>query len=130
MSKDKTKGINGKAFVAALEECLNAKAIFELLQTTMDKDTLKDRLLHVNDNELINALHAQKAKCNIKLGYRTFHQDCLDMAADRYHTVTKKSPKFFKAELNKFMTGKEKGESARAPINPMIAARQRYDLSL
>lgn len=119
MTKVVKKGVNGKAFVAALDECQSAEEIFVLLNKTMDKDTLKDRTGHVNDNSLINVLHAQKARCNIELGYRTSHEDCANLAAHRYQQLTKKDVKSFKAELNRYMTRtqtKEQGQTL-----PMMA---------
>lgn len=41
MSKEVKKELNGKEFVASLEGCRSSQDIFELLDKTMDKDTLK-----------------------------------------------------------------------------------------
>lgn len=127
MVKEGKKRIDGKAFLAELDECRNQKEIFELLTKTMDRATLKDRVSHVNDNDLINALHAQKTRCNIKLGYRTSHEDCANLAAHRYQQITKKGVKFFKTELNKYMV-REQTQENPFPIQAMTMISR--DLSM
>lgn len=123
MVKETKKGVNGKAFVSALDECQTAEDVFVLLNKAMDRETLKDRAGHVNDNDLINALHAQKARCNIELGYRTSHEDCVTMAAQRYQQMTGKGVKFFKAELNKHITKENTKENGLTL--QMMAMRKR-----
>ena len=127
MSKEVKKELNGKEFIAKLEGCQNPKAIFGLLTETMDKDVLKNRLLNVRDNDLVVALNAQVARFNASQGLRTSHQDCVNMAADKYQQVSNKGVKFFKAEMNKYITEKEQEKSAKELINPVIAARQAYN---
>ena len=73
MSKEVKKELNGKEFVASLEGCRSSQDIFELLDKTMDKDTLKNRLQNVRDNDLVVALNAQVAKFNAGQGLRTSH---------------------------------------------------------
>lgn len=107
MSKEAKKTLNGKEFVASLEECRSSKDIFALLDKTMEVDVLKERLANIRDNDLVIALNAQVAKFNAGQGLRTSHQDCVNMAADRFQQVTKKGVKFFKAEANKYITGCE-----------------------
>lgn len=124
MSKENKEKINGKEFVAALDGCLVTKDIFDLLDKTMDKSTLKNRLLNVRDNDLVVALNAQVARFNAGQGLRTSHQDCVNMAADKYQQINKnKGVKYFKAELNKYITGKEQEKTAKELINPIVAAR-------
>ncbi|MBO5038549.1 MAG: hypothetical protein J6C85_03725 [Alphaproteobacteria bacterium] len=123
MVQENKKGVNGKAFVSALDECQTAEEVFNLLGKTMDKATLKDRVGHVSDNDLINVLHAQKARCNIDLGCRTSHEDCANLAAHRYQQITKKGVKAFKAELNKHIT-KENTKDNGLTIR-MMAMRKR-----
>lgn len=120
----KEKKIDGKAFVADLDACYTSKDIFDLLSKTMDKETLTDRTKKASDNDLIIALHAQKAGVNTQLGCRTSHEDCVLMAAERYHTVTGKGIKFFKAEMNKYITAREKEDNAKVLMASVISARQ------
>ena len=119
MVNETKKGVNGKAYVVALDECQTAEDVFVLLHKTMDREVLKDRTSHVNDNDLITTLHAQRARCNINLGYRTSHEDCVNMAAQRYQQITGKGGKFFKAELNKYMT---KEKTVDKSLNPQMMA--------
>ncbi len=123
MSKEVKKNVNGKEYVVSLESCQSPKEIFELLDKTMDKETLKNRLQNVRDNDLVVTLNAQVAKFNAGQGLRTSHQDCVNMAADQYQQLTKKGVKFFKTEMNKFMTEKEKKHDAKALAAPIIAMR-------
>ena len=93
----------------------------------MDKDTLKNRLQNVRDNDLVVALNAQVAKFNAGQGLRTSHQDCVNMAADKYQQINKnKGVKFFKAEMNKFITAKEKEHNAKELAAPLLAARKSF----
>lgn len=125
MVQESKKGVNGKAFVSALDECKTAEDVFILLNKAMDKETLKDRVSHVNDNELINALHAQKARCNIELGYRTSHEDCANLAVQRYQKITNKGVKAFKAELNKYMTKEQtKDKGMTFPMMALCANKR------
>lgn len=126
MSKEVKKELNGKDFVAKLEGCKTPKAIFGLLSETMDKEVLKNRLQNVRDNDLVVALNAQVARFNASQGLRTSHQDCVNMAADKYQQISKKGVKFFKAEMNKYITGQEKEENAKQLANAVIMAGQKY----
>lgn len=121
---EKEKKVDGKAFVADLEACRTSKDVFDLLAKTMDKETLADRTKKASDNDLIIALHAQRAGVNTQLGCRTSHEDCVVMAADKYHTVTGRGVKFFKAELNKYMTAREKEANAAVLAMSVIRAKQ------
>ena len=123
MSKEVKKELNGKEFVASLEGCRSSQDIFELLDKTMDKDTLKNRLQNVRDN----ALNAQASNFNAWQGLLTSHQDCVNMAADKYQQINKnKGVKFFKAEMNKFITAKEKEHYAKELSAPLLAARKSF----
>ncbi len=126
MSKEVKKELNGKDFVAKLEGCKTPKAIFGLLSETMDKEVLKNRLQNVRDNDLVVALNAQVARFNASQGLRTSHQDCVNMAADKYQQISKKGVKFFKAEMNKYITGQEKEENAKQLANAVIMTGQKY----
>lgn len=126
MSKEVKKELNGKDFVAKLEGCKTPKAIFCLLSETMDKEVLKNRLQNVRDNDLVVALNAQVARFNASQGLRTSHQDCVNMAADKYQQISKKGVKFFKAEMNKYITGQEKEANAKQLANAVIMAGQKY----
>ena len=95
MSKEIKKELNGKEFIAKLEGCQTPKAIFGLLSETMDKEVLKNRLQNVRDNDLVVALNAQVARFNASQGLRTSHQDCVNIAADKYQQISKKGVKFF-----------------------------------
>lgn len=126
MSKEVKKELNGKDFVAKLEGCNTPKAIFGLLSETMDKEVLKNRLQNVRDNDLVVALNAQVARFNASQGLRTSHQDCVNMAADKYQQISKKGVKFFKAEMNKYITGQEKEANAKQLANAVLMAGQKY----
>lgn len=136
MSKEEKprKEIKGKEFVAALDECHTTKDVFELLDKTMDKDTLKNRLQNVRDHDLVVTLNAQVARFNVGQGLRTSHQDCVNMAADKYLQINKnRHIPYFKAQLNQYITNKERGiekakeqdKEAKELINPIIVARNK-----
>ncbi len=110
MSKENKEKINGEEFVVALDKCRSTKDIFELLDKTMDRDTIKDRLKNVRDYDLVVNLNAQVARFNVKANKRTSHQDCVNMAADKYLQLNKnRHIPYFKAQLNQYITYKEKG---------------------
>lgn len=49
------------------------------------------------------------------------------MAADKYQQINKnKGVKFFKAEMNKFITAKEKEHNAKELAAPLLAARKSF----
>lgn len=122
MSKEVKKELNGKKFVSDLDECRSSQEIFELLDKTMDKETLKNRLHNVKDNDLVVALNAQVAKFNAGQGLRTSHQDCVNMAADRYQQINNKGVKFFKTEMNKLITADEKKKTSQTI--PLVAMQR------
>lgn len=126
MSKEVKKELNGKEFVVKLEGCQTPRAIFGLLSETMDKEILKNRLQNVRDNDLVVALNAQVARFNASQGLRTSHQDCVNMAADKYQQISKKGVKFFKAEMNKYITGQEKEENAQHMANSVMMASKNF----
>lgn len=99
-----------KAFVTALDKCQSTKEVFDLLSTSMDKDTLRDRVGHVNDMVEINNLNDKKARLNIQAGYRVSHGDLAIMAARKYCDIvgdSKNGIRRFKLETNKYLTRKE-----------------------
>ena len=103
MSKDIKERVNGKAFISALDKCQTTKEVLDLLQESMDRETLKDRVNHVNDSVLINNLMAQKARVNILSGCRASHGDLAIMGAHKFCTLTEKSDdmvKSFKERVN------------------------------
>lgn len=91
MNKDVKERVNGKAFIDALDKCQTTNEVFDLLSDSMDRETLKDRVGHINDSVLINNLMAQKARVNIQSGFRASHGDLAIMAAHKYCTLTEKS---------------------------------------
>lgn len=121
MRKEQVKNINGKGFIAALDMCSSDKEIFELLNKYMDNGTLRERLKNVRDNDLVNTFYAQAARVNADHGLRTSHQDCVTMAADKYRQITKRGVKFFKAEVNKYLTRLEKKEEKKQ-LEPVVLA--------
>ena len=88
--------INGKAFVEKLDKCKTPDEIFALLTESMDKEKLTDRvkLLQKNfhDNDLIVAMESNKARCNVKLGFRTSHEALVVMAVGKFKEVTGGKP--------------------------------------
>ena len=127
MSKEVKKELNGKEFVAKLEGCQTPRAIFGLLSETMDKEVLKNRLQNVRDNDLVVALTAQVARFNAGQGLRTSHQDCVNMAADKYQQISKKGVKSFKEEMNKYIANREKEADTKQLANSVIMASKKFD---
>ena len=108
MSKDIKE--RDKAFVATLDKCQTTKEVFDLLSKSMDKDTLKDRVSHVNDMVVINNLKDKQARLNIQSGLRVSHGDLAIMAARKYCDITGDNTngiKRFKLETNKYLTRKD-----------------------
>ena len=96
MNKDVKERVKGKAFIEALDKCQTTREVVDLLSSSMDRETLKDRVSHVNDSVLINNLMAQKARVNILSGFRASHGDLAIMAAHKYCTLTEKSDESIK----------------------------------
>ncbi len=117
------KKLDGQAFVKELDNCKSSKEIFALLDKTMPRDVLKDRLSNIdklNDKtvNLIIAFHAANAKANAgRKGVKSSHQDCVNMAVNHYNTLTNLGYKGFKAELNKYQTQKAKNQSLEIAID-------------
>lgn len=114
------KGIDGKAFVKALDACKDKSEVFELLSKNMDNETLRDRIKYVKDNDLINNLEDKKARVNIEHGFRVSHADLAVLAAKRYTALTGQNVKFFKAECNKYITKKEAEKQKQAEQTKVI----------
>lgn len=121
MNKDVKERVNGKAFIDALDKCQTTNEVFDLLSDSMDRETLKDRVGHINDSVLINNLMAQKARVNIQSGFRASHGDLAIMAAHKYCTLTEKSD----AKLKDFK------ETVQLKIKKdiLLANRDRYRAS-
>ncbi len=115
--------LDGGAFVKELENCKTSKEIFALLDRTMPRDVLKERMANIdklNDKtvNLILAFHAANAKANAgRKGVKTSHQDCVNMAVDQYNKLTGLGYKGFKAELNKYQTQKARNQSLEIAID-------------
>ena len=109
--KKAKKEIDGAAFAKELSDCKNAKEIFSLLGKTMKTDVLRNRMQNVSNMDAVVKMNAAIAKVNIQHNRRTSHQDCLEMAADKYHRITAQPISRFKMELNKYCTQKEMYEN-------------------
>lgn len=125
MTKD-SKKLDGRTFVQTLAGCDTSEKVFDLLQSTMDKDTLRDRISHISEHPSVIHLNARVAEINAQKGLRTSREDCVVMAAHRYHQLNpdKKEPiKSFKLELNKDMTRREKENNSRIISQQLINRR-------
>lgn len=99
MTKSGEERVNGKLFIENLDKCKSKEDVFDLLNRTMDRATLKDRVSHTNNNDLINQLNSVKARVNIEQGCRTSHMDCVTMAADKYRKLTGKGINDFRMDI-------------------------------
>lgn len=122
MSTESQK-LDGKAFVVALEKCETPKDIFTLLDKTMSRDILKDRMSNIDklnekNVDLILSFHAANAKVRAsRKGVKISHQDCVNMAVNQYNSMTRRGYKCFKVELNKYQTQKAKNQSIEIAID-------------
>lgn len=122
MSTESQK-LDGKAFVAALEKCETPKDIFTLIDRTMSRDILKDRMSNIDklnekNVDLILTFHAANAKVRAsRKGVKISHQDCVNMAVNQYNALTRRGYKSFKVELNKYQTQKNKNQSIEIAID-------------
>ena len=124
MNKVVGNGIDGKAFVRALDTCKDKKEIFELLSKSMNNEELRKRLSHVSDQDEVNKFKDTVARLKIKPGHHTPREDLVVMAAKRYTDLTGKNVKFFKAECNKHITMKEAQKQKTAEmINNAVLTR-------
>ena len=100
------KRIKGKEFVASLDECRSADDVLGLLGRTFngDSDKMRERASHVSDSPQIVKLNATMSTFNAKQGKDTRHQDCMNMAAQRYAELTGAGMKEFKIAVNKYAT--------------------------
>lgn len=125
------KKLDGKAFIADLNKCETIKELFTLLDKTMDRATLKDRMSNIDklnekNVDLILAFHAANAKAKGGLkGVKISHQDCVNMAACRYKELSGRGYKSFKIELNKYQTGKANSQSIEMAIDSKLFAKMR-----
>ena len=124
------KKLDGKTFVEDLDKCQTPKDIFALLDRTMPRDILKERMTNIDklnekNVDLILAFHAANAKANAgRKGVKTSHQDCVNMAVHQYNTLTRRGYKGFKVELNKYQTQKTKNQSIEIAIDSREFFRQ------
>ena len=107
MNKVVGNGVDGRAFVKALDACKDKNEIFELLSKSMKNEDLRDRLRHISDQDEVNRFKDTVARLKIKPGHYTPREDLVVMSAKRYTDLTGKNIKFFKAECNKHITMKE-----------------------
>lgn len=115
--------LDGKAFVEELSKCPTSKEIFALLDRKMSRDILKDRMSNIDklnekNVDLILTFHAANAKVRAsRKGVKISHQDCVNMAVNRYNTLTGRGYKGFKIELNKYQMQKAKNQSLEIAID-------------
>ncbi|MCM1323426.1 MAG: hypothetical protein NC218_04630 [Acetobacter sp.] len=125
------KKLDGKAFIEELNKCGTTKELFTLLDKTMDRATLKDRMSNIDklnekNVDLILAFHAANAKAKGGMkGVKISHQDCVNMAVSRYKELTGRGYKGFKIELNKYQTGKAKSQSIEMAVDSKLFAKMR-----
>lgn len=131
------KKLDGKAFIEELNKCTTTKELFTLLDKTMDREVLKDRMSNIDklnekNVDLILAFHAANAKAKGGMkGVKISHQDCVNMSVCRYKELTGRGYKGFKIELNKYQTGKDKNKSIERAVDSnelfkQIAARKQH----
>lgn len=118
-----TKKLDGKAFVEELKKCETVRELFALIDRTMSRDVLKDRMSNIDklnekNVDLILSFHAAnaKAKASIK-GVKISHQDCVNMAVNHYKNMTGRGYKGFKIELNKYQMIKSKNQSIEMAVD-------------
>ncbi len=115
--------LDGKAFVGELSKCETPKDIFALLDRTMSRDVLKDRMSNIDklnekNVDLILTFHAANAKVRAShKGVKISHQDCVNMAVNQYNNITSRGYKGFKIELNKYQATKSKNQSIEMAVD-------------
>ncbi len=108
------KKLDGKAFVKSLDECKTKEEVFVLLGRTLGHEKMQDRVKNVSDLPHVVKLKSRIALLNAMQGKDTSNQDCMDMAADKYISLTGCDAKKFKLETNKYATQlKMREEKAR-----------------
>ena len=101
------KKIDGKAFINALDKCQSSDEVFGLLYKTMGPEKMKDRAKNVSDLTSVVKLNARVAMHNTLRGNDTSNQNCMEMGAAKYLSLTGKDMKKFKAEVNKLRLEKQ-----------------------
>jgi len=92
----------GKTFVDDLDKCTTLNEIIDFLCSSMPLATLKDRVGHISDNELVLVLQAAGLRVNVNRGYEPRHVEKVILAAARYADFPKKKTiKIFKEEIIK-----------------------------
>lgn len=130
MNKE-VKKLDGRAFIDDLGKCEATLDLFMLLDRTMDRNTLRDRMSNIDklnekNVDLILAFHGANAKAKGKLkGVKISHQDCVNMAVCRYKELTGRGYKGFKIELNKYQTQRSKNQSIEIAVDSNEFFKQR-----
>lgn len=105
----------GKTFVDDLDKCASLNDIIDFLCSSMPLITLKDRITHISDNELVLVLQAAGLRVNVSRGYEPRHVEKVILAAAHYSELPKKKTiKFFKEEVMKKIAILEQGENDNA----------------
>ncbi|MBQ8750567.1 MAG: hypothetical protein IJZ30_02895 [Alphaproteobacteria bacterium] len=98
------KKLDGKNYVKALGACQTKEDVLELLGRTLGSEKMKDRAKNVSDLPHVVKLKSKVALLNTMQGKDTSNQDCMDMAAEKYLSLTGGDIKRFKLEVNKYAT--------------------------
>jgi len=112
------KKIDGKNYVKALETCQTKEDVLGLLGRTLGSEKMQDRAKNVSDLPHVVKLKSRIALLNTMQGKDTSNQDCMDMAAEKYLSLTGGDIKRFKLEVNKYATQlKMREDEAREKMN-------------
>ena len=115
------KKLDGKNYVKALEACQTKEDVLGLLGRTLGSEKMKDRAKNVSDLPHVVKLKSRIALLNTMQGKDTSNQDCMDMAAEKYLSLTGGNIKRFKLEVNKYATQlKMREDEAREKNNKHI----------
>ena len=109
--------LDGKGFARSLSDCKTEEEVFGLLGSVLGPEKMRDRARNVSNIPQIVKLKAREALLSAMQGKDTRHQDCMNMAADRYLEITGKKVEQFKAEVNKHATALEMRHSAERVVD-------------
>ena len=98
------KKLDGKNYVKALGACQTKEDVLGLLGRTLGSEKMRDRAKNVSDLPHVVKLKSRVALLNTMQGKDTSNQDCMDMAAEKYLSLTGGDIKRFKLEVNKYAT--------------------------
>lgn len=102
----------GKTFVEELNKCETLASVVKFLCDSMPLATLKDRIKHISDNELVVVLQAAGLRVNVDRGYEPRHVEKVILAAARCtEAPIKKGIKVFKEEVKRKIAMVEQAEN-------------------